>query len=948
MNISLINKNIMNKIVLFTFILLMNLVTFAFEGSGIIRGTIIDADTGEPVMSANIIVVGTTLGTVSDFDGNFSLNIKEGIYDIKISALGYTTITVEKIEVVSQKVNALDISLKPANEQLEEIVITSTKRKNSASALLIMQKKSVKLLDGISAESFNKTGDSNVAGALKRVTGVSIQDGKYVFVRGLSDRYTKTTLNGVTIPGLDPDKNTVQMDLFPTNLVDNIVVYKTFTPDLDGDFTGGLVNITTKDFPRSKTLEIGIGLGYTNGMNFNKDFVLYQKGSNDWIGFGNNTRQLGFSNNTYIPDESLNDPRLTELTNSFSKELGVTKGANSFLDQNFNIGFGNQYQKEKYTLGINFAVNYANSYKYYDDVIQGVYFKDADNTINRLDKRIMTIGDFGENNVIWSALVGTAFKFEKSKYALSFFHSQNGNGQAADYISQDFDETNAILYIDAIQYTQRSVTNVIAKGTHYVKDNDFVIDWKISPSLATILEPDVRSTKLSYDIATDTFDLQLGDGAAIDRFYRSLNEKALASKIDALYKIKDENKIRVGISNTYKNRDYEILNFRFEKTTDFDSFTENPNDILIDSNIWNATTQSGMYVKGIQNLNNTYKAVSNVLAFYAMDEMKISNKLKTIFGARLENATIDYDGYYNNIPFKERVHDELVILPSLNFIYTINDNINFRFSYSQTVARPSFKEKSNAHIQDPVSQNNFIGNLNLKETNINNVDIRWENFFKRGQMISISGFYKHFKNPIELVPFQLSPNSIQPKNTNEAIVFGAEFDAKKNLTNENAKYQVAVGTNVSYILSRVNTKEVIVDISGKTEYELRQENARIGEKIDTYRTMQGQSPYIINASVNVNRDNFDATLSYNVQGDKLVIVGSGIVPDVFENSFNSLNFKGSYKFGDDGKYKLSVSFRNILNDNFFQYFESYNASDEIYRQYSIRQNFSLSFSYKLY
>ncbi len=938
----------MNKIVVFIFMLLMSMITFAFEGNGVVRGTIIDANTGEPVMSANVIVVGTKLGTVSDFDGNFSLNIAEGIYDVKISALGYATVTLEKITVINQKVKTLDISLKAADEQLDEIVITSTKQKKSASALLIMQKKSVKLLDGISSESFSKTGDSDVAGALKRVTGVSVQGGKYVFVRGLSDRYTKTTLNGVTIPGLDPDKNTVQMDLFPTNLVDNIVVYKTFTPDLDGDFTGGLVDISTKDFPRSKTLEIGLGLGYTNGMNFNKDFVLYQKGKNDWLGFGNSTRQLGFSSDTYIPDESLNDPKLTELTNSFSKELGVTKGANSFLDQNFSISFGNQYQKKKYTLGINLAFNYANDYKYYDDVIQGVYFKDADKNVNKLDKREVTNGSFGENTVIWSGLLGTAFKFDKSKYALSVFHSQNGNGQAADYISQNFDETNATLYKDAIQYTQRSVTNIILKGTHHIADNDFVIDWKVSPSLANILEPDVRSTRLSFDATTGTFKLQLGDGAGIDRYYRFLNEQTLATKIDALYRLKEKNKMKIGFSNTYKYRDYEILSYVFEKTSDFDSFTENPNDILIDANIWNATTQSGMYVKGSQNLNNTYKATSNVLAFYAMDEMEINQKIKTIFGVRAEKATIDYDGYYTNIPFKKRVHDELVILPSVNFIYAINDNANLRLSYSQTVARPSFKEKSNAHIQDPISQNNFIGNLDLKETNINNVDIRWENFFKKGQMISISGFYKNFKNPIELVPFQLSPNSIQPKNTNKAIVFGAEFDAKKNITNENAKYQVAVGANISYIFSKVNTKEVIVDVSGKTEYELRQENARIGEKIDPYRTMQGQSPYIINASVNVNRDNFDATLSYNVQGKKLVIVGSGIVPDVFESSFNSLNFKGTYKFGNDGKYTVSASFKNILNANFNQHFESYDASDAIYRQYSKGQNFSLGFSYKLY
>ncbi len=930
-------------------ILLLSLLisTYYSFATGIIRGTVIDGETSEPIMSANVMIKGTTKGTVTDFDGHYSIKLEAGTYSVLVSSIGYSKTELTEVVVKEGEVTSLDITL-ATGESLNEIVVTATKRKNSASALMTMQKKSVKLLDGISAETFSKTGDSDVAGALKRVTGVSVQGGKYVFVRGLSDRYTKTTLNDVSIPSLDPDRNTVQMDLFPTNLVDNIIVYKTFTPDLDGDFTGGLVNITTKDFPRSKTLVLNLGFGYTNGMNFNKDFVLYNTQKNDWIGFGNSTRKLGFPNNTNIPDESLNDSSLTEYTKSFSKELGATKGVNTFLDQSFGVSFGNQYEKESATYGLNVAFNYANDYKYYDDVINAIYFKDTDKSVKDLEKREVTMGSRGEHNVIWSGLIGGAIKFDNSKYALSVFRSQNGNGQAADYISQDFDETNATLYKDAIQYAERSVTNLILKGDHHINDSKLVLDWKISPTLASILEPDVRSTKLSYDTSTGDFSLQLGDGAGIDRYFRSLEEMSFATKINATYELNDKNKLKFGLSNSFKNRDYNILSYTINRTADFDSFTENPNDILADANIWNSTSQSGIYVSGSQNLDNKYLANSNVSAIYAMNEMEVSEKLKAIFGVRTEKAVINYDGYYTNMPFKKKVHDELVILPSLNFIYALNDNANLRLSYSQTVARPSFKEKSNAHIQDPISNTNFIGNLDLKETNINNVDIRWENFFKKGQMISVSGFYKHFKNPIEMVPFQLNPTSIQPKNTEKALVIGAELEINKSLTKEDSKINVSVGTNLTYLMSRVDTKSVIVDINGKTEHQLREENARDGEQTDQYRTMQGQAPFIVNTSLNVSNDNFDANFSYNVQGKKLVIVGSGIVPDVFEDPFNSLNFKGSYKFGKDKKYKVSASFKNILNDNSFQYYDSFGANKEIYSQYSKRQNFSLSFTYKLY
>ncbi len=938
----------MKKTILSILLFLISIFIFA---NGIIRGTVIDDATGEPIMSANVLIDGTDIGTLTDFDGNYSLKLKAGTYTVIISSIGFTKTIINNVIVTNNVIKSLDISLSPANEQLQEIVINSSKSRHSASALLTMQKKSVKLLDGISSESISKNGDSNVANALKRVTGVSIEDGKYIYVRGLSDRYTKTTLNGVTIPGLDPDKNTVQMDLFPTNLVDNIIVYKTFSPDLSGDFTGGLVNINTKDFPRRKTFVVGLGYGYTSGMNFNSNFILYKQGSSDWLGFGNNTRKLGFNENTIIPDESLNNPQLTKLTKSFSKELGVTKGADSFLNQNFNLSFGNQYEKENVILGLNIALNYASDFTFYSDIKQGIYFKDTNSSINKLEKREVTTGSLGENNVIWSGLIGGALKFDKNKYSISLFHSQNGNGQAADYISQNFDETNATLYKDAIQYSQKSISNLILKGKHYIYDNKWTLNWKLSPTYSSILEPDVRSTRLSYDNTTDTFQLQLGDGAGINRYYRSLHEINFAAKADVNYRFKflndTDSKLKFGFANTFKTRDYNILDFSINKTSDFNNFTENPNTILIDSNIWNTTSQSGVFVQGLQNRNNKYHANSNIFAGYIMDELKISEKFKTIVGVRVEKAIINYDGYFNTVKFKKLVHNEMVILPSLNIIYATHKNSNLRLSYSKTVARPSFKEKSNAHIFDPISQNLFIGNLTLKETNIDNLDIRWENFFQSGQMVSVSGFYKNFKNPIEIVPFQLSPNNIQPKNTENAIVYGCELEIKKNLTKENAKFHITTGLNFTYIFSKVNIKKVIVNTNGKTEYELRKENARDGETIEKFRTMQGQSPFIVNASINLYNENFNTNLSYNVQGEKLTIVGSGIVPDVFEDPFNSLNFKGSYIFGKDRRYKISFAVKNILNDNFNQYFSSYKSDNEVYRSYSKERNFSIGFNYKI-
>lgn len=932
-------------------IFLLNL--FSNVTTGTIKGTVIDEKSNEPIFAANVYIEGTTIGVTTDFDGNFSINIEKGEYTVVVSSMGYTMKKMEHVIVNPGKEAVLNVKITTQAQKVDEVVVKRQRNTRGEVALMNIQKKSVNVIDGVSAESFSKSGDGDVASAVKRVTGVSIEGGKYVYVRGLGDRYTKTILNGMTIPGLNPDKNTVQMDLFPTNLIDNIVVYKSFSPDLPGDFTGGMVDVKTKTLPAKQSLNINVGFGYTSGMNFNKNFVLYNQGKTDFMAFAGSERALQFKANSVIPDESANNPILTKLSKGFSKELGVKNGAPTFLNQSYGISYGNKYKKGKMTYGLNAALNYSNSYKFYNDVYQGVFFKDAEHaSINNLDKREVTTGVLGQNEVLWSGLLGGAMSFDKSAISATLFHSQNGVGRAAEYISQNYDETNATLYKNAIDYSQKSVTNFLLAGLHDTKNEKFNINWKLAPSYSKIVEPDVRSTKLSYDNDTEEFSLQLGDGAGIDRYFRYLDEINLASNLDFTYKFKQWNakdsKLKVGFSNTYKVRDYSILHYQFEKTSDFNSFTEDPNDILVEENYWTVDNESGMYVKGNQNLDNAYNSIYNIAGVYVMNELPITEKFKATYGLRVENAIIKYNGYYQNEAIDKIVHNEFAFLPSVNLSYKLIKDMNLRGSYSRTVARPSFKEKSNAHIDDPISQTVFIGNLDLKEAYIHNADLRWEYFFKSGEIISLSAFFKHFKNPIEMVPFQLSPNNIQPKNIDQAFVYGAELEFKKKLTKETSKIKVDLGTNLTYIYSQVNTKDVVVDENGTTEYDIRVANARTGETIKAFRSMQGQSPYIVNAFVNLGFDSLglEFNLSYNVQGEKLAIVGSGIVPDVYEDPFHSLNFKASYKLGKKDQMKLSLSAKNLLNDNFEQFYKSYNADKEIYRSYSRGMGFNIGFSYR--
>jgi len=276
----------MNKFYLFITLLLISFASVAQTGK--IRGTVYEASSGEPLIGVTVVIKGTSKGAVTDFDGKFTISAEPGNYDIQVSFISFETVTISGVAVKEGEVTVLDnISLKESVQELQEVVVTAELIKDSESALLTLKKKSANLMDGISAAKFRKIGDSDAAGAVKRVTGVSVEGGKYVYIRGLGDRYTKTTLNNIDIPGLDPDRNSLQIDIFPTNLIDNMTVLKSSLAEMPADFTGGVVNIETKDFPEEKIFDVSASIGYNPSMHFNNEYITYEGSDTDFLGFDN-------------------------------------------------------------------------------------------------------------------------------------------------------------------------------------------------------------------------------------------------------------------------------------------------------------------------------------------------------------------------------------------------------------------------------------------------------------------------------------------------------------------------------------------------------------------------------------------------------------------------------------------------------------------------------------
>lgn len=965
---------------------------------GTIRGTVKDKETQEPMAFASVKlkVNGATKGAKTDFDGEYQINVPAGTYVVTISNTteGYID-KEETVTVVNGEIQVLNVELSKTEEMIKaqevggvEVVYTKTKIAETIEKGMKIRDAEPGPTDIMTDEEMKQRGARTVVDAVVASPGVTIEDGKNVYVRGLGDRYTKTILNGMEIPGLDPDKNSVQLDIFPSAVVSNITIYKTFIPNWGGDYTGGLVNITTKDLPQERYIYAKAGLGYNNLATFNSDYRTYEGGSLDFLGFDDGTRALPVSKFATFPNPVLGDELLEIRTRAFGKTMASSQQA-QFMNQTYAFGYGDrvvfrkdQDFKKRITYGYNLVANYRNSHRYYEDVEYGEYRLESgvDGPLFELEKSRVATGEQSEHNVLWTALIGQSVKWGRTKIDLTLFRTQNGMSSTAFLREEDFEDNPAKLERTSLEYTQRSVSNANLAGRHFLDTNNrWKLEWKLSPTFSSIDDPDIRSTALAYETDSlgnpTSYDFDPAVGAQTRRIWRSLKEYNLGGRFDFEYKFKIDSsrvsEITFGGLNTYRARDFEILQYLFEfRNGDNVDFSSDPDWYFLDENIWTPESDQGMWVNSplgpIEPANN-FSARQNVVGAYAMNRLPITEKLEATYGVRVENAKNWYTGQNNlgdQVIEDSMILDAWNVLPSINAAYKIEHKkdanrkyttkTNYRAAYTTTVARPSFKEKSLAQIFDPLQGRTFNGNIDLQQTTIHNFDARWEHFFGRVELVSVSGFYKRFIDPIELIAFNTAPDNVQPLNTGTADVFGGEVEVRKAIGfNKESKRHLSfvVGGNFTYVVSRVDMRESRIPIGAEylIEKEVRQDNAREGEVIGNYRQMYGQSPYIVNAFTTFRNDSLGliVNVNYNVQGPKLAVIGTGRIPDVYEQPFHSLNLKVSKTFGSENQWQGSLTGRNLLLDRRERLYQSFNATPQVYSAWSPGFTISASVSYNL-
>ncbi len=899
-----------------------------------ISGKILDGETALPVSGATILIKGDSKGVSSDVDGNFFISLTPGKkHTLVVSSVAYQTKEITDIDLTNGETPVLNITLNKISKELEGVVVRASARRESVATLYSAQKLSSSISDGISADVIKKSPDRNTGDVLKRVSGTSVQDDKFVVIRGLSERYNTALLNNAILPSTEPDKKAFAFNIIPASVVDNIVIYKSATPDLPGDFAGGAARITTKQYPSSKLSELGLSIGYNSLTTFKPFKNSQPNGKLDFLGFLDNSRSIpnayymyrnGFINQS-------NDYKIS-TTKMFPNNYGYQDASASLPNLSLSYTGGNSkiYSGSKklgyiYTIGYGMGRQFKPSDLYEYDINKAEqYHYNTDYYIQKrnLNALLNLAYSLNSNNTLsWKNLFNN--DFAKTTGLRNGQNISNG--------------LNNILYYRSVlnEAKQDGLFNSVLEGKHKLNKN--TLDWNLSYSLTYRSEPDQRILTFSSTDNTNFYrKLSNENSPSIQnagRIYSLIYENVFGANANYLVPFtlfdKDQ-KLKIGYSGYYRLKNVEVNALGYASLSTLGqeipaSTSGNMFNIFTPENI----DRYGITIANIGNNTADYQGKGLLNAGYVMLNNRLVDKIKFDWGVRMEN--------YNQelIPVKginAVTRENLDFLPSGNLTFEITPKTNIRVAGFQSVNRPEFREIASYSLYDYNTDYIYRGNPDLVRSKNTNADLRFEHYHAPGEIISASVFYKYFNNPIEQINQGNSILSYQ--NAIDAKVYGAELEFRKKLDFIKGDFfnNTTFYTNLSYI---------------KGDIQLAGSGISNG-------LMQGLSPYLINGGLYYSDNALSFNILYNRIGPRLSFRGQGDAGmDIYEKPRNVLDAQLS-KFFMKKKLEVKLTAGDILADPYVMYYrfdksnknmEFNQASDKVTRSYKLGTTGTLSLKY---
>jgi outer membrane receptor protein involved in Fe transport len=897
------------QIIYLTFLLLSS--TFAFAqmavapATGTIKGTIKDEATKEAIIGANVVIEGTLQGASTDINGNFVIpKVTPGKVNLVVSFISYRSKKIEGVEVSEGKTTTIHTTVEEDIAQLQDVVIVAAREAQTDIAVIDEIKKSQQIVSGVSAEQISRSQDRDAAQVMMRVPGVTIQDNRFVMIRGVSDRYNQVMINGAIAPSTEIDVRSFAFDLIPSSMIERMMVYKSGSAELPGDFAGGVIKLYTLNAVNENFTNISLGTGIRPGLTFDK-FYQSNSSSTDFLGFDNGFRKLPSN----FPDriqgrKEVDLEAVKSLPNNW-----VPNQITALPDFNFSLGFGRKFSIGTIEASNLTSLSYSNSYNPLQSPSRALY-----TDINSSSAAQFSYNDnyFEKNNRIglihnwrFSLNPNTLIEFRNLYNQIGDHESTVREGQIIPQRGADVEFRNY-----GFRYQERKIYSGQLQGTHTFNEDRSKLTWLVGSNYLSRNEPDYRRFRTYRTAgANEPYIISNPAGASLgdnSRFYSNLNEYGLSNSVEYEHKIAATEKnplmYKVGYYTEYKERNYASRYFSYSLRA---SSTEEQNRLL-------ALTPDQFFAPENLGRNKLFPVEgtlpsdkyngSNLLAAGYASVSVPFNKFYLSTGLRVEynqqKVTLDpsLSQYNVNNPV-------LVPMPFMNLTYDLSNKSMLRLAYSRTVNRPEFRELAKTLYYDFVSEAVVFGNDTLGTAKIHNVDLRYEFYPRPGEAISVAAFYKYFDSPIE--NYMSGANDGQQqftyRNAEKASNVGLELEARKSMSD---LFAASFLRNLSLVF---NSSIIYSEVDMGNSPDLIQER---------FRPLQGQSPYIVNlgAFYDDRNSGLSINLLYNVFGKRINRVGSTIYSSVYEMPRNVLDLTVTKKVNEN--FTLKAGVQNILNAPF--------------------------------
>jgi TonB-dependent receptor len=898
---------------------------FSFAQTGKIAGKVLN-NKNEPLQGVSVKVTGTTGGTTTDIEGRFTLSLATGKkYEITLTAVGYAAKVISDVEVTANQVSELSFMMDRGGEELGTVTVTSRRtpaRLETVNSVIAFQKNTNTVASVVSAETIRRSPDRNTGEVLKRTPGASLQDGKFLVVRGLADRYNQAMLNGILLTSTEPDRKTFSFDLIPAAMIDNIVINKAFVPEYPGEWAGGLIQVNTKDIPAKSFFNIQVGSGF-NTQTIDKDFYKVKGGKTDWLGVDDGTRSLPPSYTTKSNFDVMTPAEKTAIGKQM-RNVWTADKVSGPLNASFQANGGFNTKVFGKTVGGTFGVVYNKNNRFIDMQNRRNQFSGTNVSYN-----YSYDDDRYAQDVMVGALGSLSMQIDpRNKVSVKAIANVNSTNYFTNRSGLDYDRANDVRASE-ITFKQNTFFTGQVTGEHRIA-TPVTFKWYGSFNILDGYIPDQR--RIVYTRTTGTqnpYNLLVANSLAQEsgsRIYQNLSDYIYTAGGDLSYSFNlfdQKQTVKGGYMLQIKDRLYDAKLFANYLPRDNPSVRLLPADkIFASENFGDGAPNSTMFafdaIKG-----NSFRYLANTIlnAGFIQFDNQFSDAFRLVWGLRVEN----YDQLVGSVKKYDprHIHSEVRdFLPGLNATYKVNAKTNIRLSGSQTVIRPELRELSFLNLYDFELNASVQGNPSLERTKATNFDLRYELYPAPGEMFTVGVFYKHFDKPIEQIYNEGSggASTFNFQNPDQANSYGAELEFRKKLDFVEVLKNFTLQANAAYIKSQVKSDAQNL-------------------KID--RPMQGQSPYLINLGLNydLQKHGFNATLLFNQIGERIYLVGDISAgagsPDIYEAPRAVLDFQMAKKLMKN-KAEIRVTVSDILNKT--QYFyqnindkESFQKSKDPYR-----------------